>query len=265
MLLAAVEWRRDVDGAQLRNTLLEVVREQSQQSSLQSRTAVSEAARRLRIRGNLDAERALLAFWGDLFRLGYLAWGHDLSNQDPPFCHLTELGRQALAHYSRDPANSDGYLAYLASRATLDPVSQSYVEEAVHCYNATCFRAAAVMVGVSAERIILKLRDRLTAHMISLGQAVPRELNDWRVKKVLDALEGQLAGKKHAMPRQLAEAFEALWPAFTFHIRSARNEAGHPADLPGVTAELVHGSLLIFPELAALATEIDVWIPAGYS
>lgn len=254
-----------MDGASLRNTLLEVVHEQSQQSSLQSRTAVAEAGRRLKIRGDLNAERALLTLWADLFRLGYLAWGHDLANPEPPFCHLTERGRQALAHYSRDPANADGYLAYLATRAKLNPVAQSYIEEALHCYNASCFRACAVMLGVSAESMILELRDQLTTRMTSLGQAVSRDLGDWRVKKVLSALENHLGAKKQTMPHSLAESFEAYWPAFTFNVRSLRNDAGHPTGLPGVTAESVHGSLLLFPELASVASGINAWIPSGYA
>ena len=34
---------------------------------------------------NLEREQVLLTLWHDLFRTGYLAWGHNLQNADPPF------------------------------------------------------------------------------------------------------------------------------------------------------------------------------------
>ena len=71
--------------------------------------------------------------------------------------------------------------------------------------------------------------------------------------------------QKLALPVQLFERFEANWPAFTHQIRTARNEAGHPVTVDPVTAEEVHGSLLIFPELAILAKQGEDWISKNYS
>jgi hypothetical protein len=87
-----------VDGEALRRTVLEVVHEFGgrQGSALQSASILQESARRLDVRG-IEDERALLVFFGDLFRIGYLAWGHNLSNPGPPFCHITDTGRVALA------------------------------------------------------------------------------------------------------------------------------------------------------------------------
>jgi hypothetical protein len=87
-----------MDGEQLRRTLLEVVRElgSRRDSTLQSASVLEESAKRLGIRG-VDQEQALLTFFGDLFRIGYLAWGYNLINAAPPFCHITDRGRAALA------------------------------------------------------------------------------------------------------------------------------------------------------------------------
>ena len=46
--------------------------------------------------GQLDQEQALLTQFYELFRTGYLAWGMNLSNPDPPFFHITEQGTNAL-------------------------------------------------------------------------------------------------------------------------------------------------------------------------
>ena len=231
----------------------------------QSRSLLIEAARRLNLRNDLDSEQALLTFWHDLLRTGYIAWGYDSANPDPPFCHLTERGRRALAHLSRDPMNPDGYLAYLKSQVTLSDIPFSYITEALKTYNADCYKATAVMLGGAAESLVLSLRDTLVSRMSSLGYAVPSQLTDWRIKRVLDSIENTLELKKGQMPKTLLEAFESYWPAFTGHIRAARNDAGHPTSVNPVTPETVHASLLIFPELANLASKLEVWVNSSYS
>src|SRR5687768_10952809 len=95
------------DGGEIRRVLLEVMQEHA--SNLQSRTVLQQAARRL----PGVSHQAILTVFGDFFRTGHVAWGYNISNPDPPFMHLTEQGRRALAHLSRDPFNTDGYLAHL--------------------------------------------------------------------------------------------------------------------------------------------------------
>lgn len=245
--------------------VLEVVDDLSHKyDNLQSGSVLQEASHRLP-RHDRSTERALLTVFYDLFRTGYLSWGHDLPNPNPPFFHVTALGRQALALRSRDPANPDGYLAHLRARAAIGPVTDSYITEALNTFNAACFKATAVMVGAAAESLVLGVRDALVTRLQVLAQSVPPALNDWRVKRVLGSLETMITTQKAALPVPLFERFEANWPAFTHQIRTARNEAGHPVAVDPVTAEEVHGSLLIFPELAVLAKQIEDWISKNYS
>lgn len=256
---------RDMQGTDIRAMVLEVVEELSRKyDNLQSGSVLEEASRRL-ARRDRSAEQALLTVFYDLFRTGYLSWGHDLPNPNPPFFHVTALGRQALALRSRDPANPDGYLAHLKARAAVGPVTDSYITEALNTFNAACFKATAVMVGAAAESLVLSVRATLVARLQVLGQSVPAALNGWRVKPILDSLEKMITGKKSTLPPPLFERFEANWPAFTHQIRTARNEAGHPITVDPVTAEEVHGSLLIFPELATLAKQVEEWISTSYS
>ena len=121
-----------MDGELLRQTVLEEVSRLSKGgSALQSGSVLQAAAQRLDIIGisaqSTEHQQALLTFWHDLFRTGYLAWGLNLSNPNPPFCHLTEQGRRALSHISRDPLNPSGYLSSLRSRVTLSDIVNSYV------------------------------------------------------------------------------------------------------------------------------------------
>jgi hypothetical protein len=255
-----------MDGRELRKTVLEVVKEAGtrQNTALQSATILHESAKRLNIRG-IEEQRALLAFFGDLFRIGYLAWGHDLLNSSPPFCHITDRGRIALAAVSRDPTNPDGYLANLQVSGSLNPVTESYIREALATYAAGCFKATAVMVGAAAESVVLQVRDSLAARHDELGKPRPSGLDDWRISRILDRLEALLAAQRASMPRQLFEAFEAYWPAFTQQVRVARNSAGHPTSVDPVEERTVQASLLIFPELIKLSTELGEWIVEGYS
>lgn len=254
-----------MSGTDIRSIILEVIDGLSKEHShLQSAAVVQRAAQRLGSR-NLQLEQALLASFYDLFRTGYLSWGHDLANPAPPFFHVTALGRRALAQRSRDPANPDGYLTHLRSHAEVGTVTESYIAEALNTFNAACFKATAVMVGAAAESLVLRLRDALVARLKGLGHSVPSTLTDRRVKRLLTALEAAITAKKAGMPPTLFERFQANWPAFTHQIRTARNEAGHPVTVDPVTAEEVHASLLIFPELVMLATQLEAWIGSEYS
>ena len=254
-----------MNGEELRRTVLEVVRDLAHQgASLQSATVLQGAAQRLNLRSLAD-QQALLTFFGDLFRIGYLAWGYNLANPAPPFCHITELGRASLENISRDPSNPDGYLAHLHALAGVDPVSDSYVREALASYNARCFKATAVMIGVASESLALQLRDALVQRITGIGQPIPVDLGDWRIKRILDCIEDLLQSKRASMPRDLFEAFDSFWPAFTQQIRVARNAAGHPTSIDPVAESAVHASLLIFPELLVLEERLRCWVTSNYA
>lgn len=122
------------------------------------------------------------------------------------------------------------------------------------------FKASAVMTGCSAESVILRLRDLTVDKLNSLGRTIPRELTDWRVKTVSDGLHDFFDANSAAFSRQVREPFEAYWAAFSQQIRTTRNAAGHPVSVDPVTPDSVHASLLIFPELARLATALSNWV-----
>ena len=255
-----------IDGATIKKTVLEVIDDLIKRGTgyFQSGSILNEAASRLGIKGNLQLEQALLTVWSDLFRSGYLAWGYNLSNEKPPFCHVTEHGRRFLQTVSRDPGNPDGYLAHLRGITTLNDVAMSYLREGLETYNSNCFKATAVMVGSAAESVSLELRETLVDKMNTLSIPVPKDLSDWRIKRVLDAIYLELEKKRSIMPKPLYESLQAYWPAFTQQIRSVRNEAGHPVNIDPVSPETVHGSLLILPELCRVADSLKQWIIANY-
>jgi len=257
---------KEISGQLIRKSLLEVINEMDTRGPgfFQSGSVLSEASRRLDLR-SLELEQALLTYWYDLFRTGHLSWGYNLSNPDAPFCHLTDQGRMTLENLSRDPANPDGYFANLKKIGILNPIAESYLKEAIKTYNSDCFKASAVMIGVAAESIILELRDELVNRIKSIGRTPSKDLEDWRIKRVLDGFKAELDLHKNDMSKQLIEAVESYWPAFTYQIRKTRNEAGHPVNIEPVTSDTIHASLLLFPELAKLALDLKSWISKNYN
>lgn len=232
--------------------------------NLQQGTVLNETARKLRAKklNTPDLEQALLMQWNELFRTGLLGWGLNLANPNPPFFHLTERGHKALANVTRDPSNPAGYIQHLSTIATIDPIARSYLFEGLECYVSGLFKASAVMVGCAAESVILCLRDSTIAKLNSLSKPIPVKLNNWRIKTVSDTLRDFFDGYAGAggFDRQLKESFEAYWAAFAQQIRAVRNDAGHPTSVDPVTPDTVHASLLIFPELARLASSLSEWV-----
>jgi len=254
----------------IRSTLLQVISELDKKQrgnppgpSLQAGSILDETSRRLGRHPQIDYEQAVLTCWYDLFRNGIMSWGFNLCNPNAPHCHVTEHGKLVLDNLSRDPANPSGYMAYLSEKASVDSITRSYIEEALNTYNSNCFRAAAVMTGAAAENLVLSVQTALTQRMDELGLSKPRDLEDWRIKRVLAAIETVIKQRKKNVPNPLFEAFEAYWSAFTHQIRTVRNESGHPINIDPVTQDTVHAALLIFPELAILADRLGEWITSG--
>lgn len=253
-----------IDSHRIRQAILETVSDQSRSGNIQTASVLGYSLDKLGMTRNKQNEQALLTIWHDLFRTGYLAWGIDFSNPNPPHCHVTEQGRGVLRNLTRDPANPDGYLNHLSQNAKVNPIAQSYLDEALRTYNSDCYKAAAVMVGTAAESMVLELKDALIERMELNQNKSIKELTDWRVKKVIDAIYQELTTHKSQMPRSLAETFEQYWPAFTGQIRNLRNDAGHPTNIESVTHENVQASLLIFPELAKLVYDLKTWVSNDY-
>ncbi len=249
----------------IRAKLLEVIHQQTRQArgnqNLQSGSVLRQVAHQLQLpEDDIQWAQALLTQLHDLFRTGYLAWGMSLYSPDPPNFHVTEAGRALLSQLSRDPGNPSAYQAHVHKTCKVNPVAASYLNEGLACYVGGLHKAAAVMVGAAAESLTLELRDALVNKLNALSQSVPKDLEDWRIKRVLDSIKSYLTSKKSNMPSELWSEFESFWPAFTQQIRTVRNEAGHPSSVDPITYETVHALLLIFPEHARLQNKLVDWI-----
>ena len=75
----------------IKQVILDIIKENSERQDqfLQQNPILSESANRLDIKGNIELEQLLLTEWNNLFRSGYLSWGSNLSNPNPPYFHVS--------------------------------------------------------------------------------------------------------------------------------------------------------------------------------
>jgi len=205
-------------------------------------------------------DEEILTEWYDLFRTGYISWGYNLINTDHPWCHVTNRGKRALERIGRDPGNPAGYLRHVHSSGSLPPITDSYLKEGLECYSAGYFKAAAVMIGIASENLILELRDAVVNRLKFLNQKEPRNITDWRIKIILEVLQAFFDARKKDFTKEMREQYESYWAAFAHQIRIARNDAGHPSSIDAVTEDSVHASFLVFPTLAWLCKNLSNWV-----
>lgn len=252
----------------IRSAILEAIEENTPRDShdadLQQVSVLNSTVSILRRNNVQYTEKDILTEWHELFRTGYLAWGINLNNENCPWFHLTARGTRAFEQRRRDPSNPEGYMNHLQANAILNPIALSYISEGLACFNNGFHKSSAVMIGAAAESMILELRDTIKQKMTSLSQTIPPNLIDWRIRAVITEIERLLDAKKSSFPKQLREEYEAYWGAYSQPIRSARNDAGHPASIDPVTEDAVHASLLIFPMLVKLCSDLMSWVNTNW-
>jgi len=256
------------NGEEMKKVLLEVIDKYKNSGSgmFQMGPLLAETVERLNIeKTDTEQVQELLTQWYNLFLNGIVSWGYDIDNRSHPLIHMTDKGRGTLKNLSRDPANPEGYIKHLASLCSpVNPISISYIEEALRTYNNNCYKASAVMLGAASENIILEFRDVLVSQMGKSGKTVPADLNGWLIKKVIDKITAEIESKKADIPKLLYGTFSTFWQSLSGLIRIARNDAGHPNSIDPVTEESVHASLLLFPDLAKLIFDLKNWVSAEY-
>jgi two-component system, OmpR family, response regulator len=103
---------------------------------------------------------------------------------------LSEDGRAAAQSDSWEPRDPQRYLARLRDRApSLDSVTDMYVTETLRSFNARCFLASSVMLGVAAEQVFGRVAEAFLA-------GAPSDTE--KLRKFLSTQE--VAGNGHTKP-----------------------------------------------------------------
>lgn len=74
-----------------------------------------------------------------------------------PYFHITEHGKLCIQQRDILPYDIDGYLNKLDEIDGLNEWVRFYMHEALKCYNANCYNASTVMIGLSSEVLVEEL------------------------------------------------------------------------------------------------------------
>jgi hypothetical protein len=142
---------------------------------------------------------------------------------------LSKIGISAATGGSWDPHDAENYLGRLRKHTPpLDAAALDYVEEALRAFNARCYLAASVMLGVASERVFEGVAwsaiKALGPSATKLRQAMenPRTSQAARFTALRAALEPHRGG----LPQGLAD--NLTLDAVAELLRITRNDAGHP-------------------------------------
>jgi hypothetical protein len=143
---------------------------------------------------------------------------------------LSEDGRAAARSDSWEPRDPQRYLARLRERVpSLDSVADMYVTEALRSFNARCYLASSVMLGVAAEQVFGRVAEAFVA-------GAPH--NTAKLRKLLDTQSAtyhqrfsefrkRLEPLRSSLPDGLADSITL--DAVADLLRITRNAAGHPS------------------------------------
>jgi len=252
--------------ADARKAILDVLNEiqNSSDKAFGREHVIKKAAESLGQWGDRHGGRLLMDAWDDLYRAGVVSYGLNMSNLGFGWAHLTEHGVATVKSGERDPSNPTAYAATVDPFIKDNAIAVSYLREALDTYIKGSVKAAAVMLGCTAEALTLALRDKLKAKINANAGTPPSGLDDWRISVVLRTTEGLLDQRVKDMPRPMRERYESYWSSYTGLFRMTRNDAGHPTSIDPVTRETIHASLLLFHEHARLCHELSTWIDSTY-
>jgi hypothetical protein len=147
-------------------------------------------------------------------------------------------------------------LRYIDKHCQFNDIERSYLNEAVSTFNSGHHKSAAVMIGATAECLVLKLRNTILPQLSKPS----KPLTDWKAKTVFNALKSILDKHTSNMPTDLRDEYNAYWPALNEQLRRTRNDAGHPENISSFTFEDAHASLLMFPNIAKLTNHLVEFI-----
>jgi len=211
-------------GMELRERLLEHLASPQAETRFGQSYLVTQIARS----GARPPHEVWEALWG-LVAEGLVYLDPGIQGPDNWRWRLSRLGIQAVSGGAWEPRDPRGYLRRLRqSSPEIDSIAIRYVEEALRAFNARCYLASSVMLGVASERVVE-----------GLAQVV-FELRGDRAKKLRTALDNPRASQLSRF-QELRKQLEPMRPELPYDLgdtltldavanllRLTRNEAGHP-------------------------------------
>jgi len=152
---------------------------------------------------------------------------------------LSRIGIQAISGGTWEPRDPDGYLNRLRRHSpSIDPVAIRYLSEALSAFNARCYLATSVILGVASERVVDGLARAVLDKRGDSAKRLRQALENPRASQLsrFTEMRKQLEPIRIELPGGLADT--VTLDAVADLLRVTRNEAGHPtgADIDEDTA-----------------------------
>jgi hypothetical protein len=142
---------------------------------------------------------------------------------------LSKTGIQAISGGAWEPRDPEGYLNRIRHHSPdVDPVAIRYLSEALSAFNARCYLATSVMLGVASERIVDGLARAVLDRRGDAAKRLRQALENPRASQLsrFTEMRKQLEPIRSELPEGLADT--VTLDAVADLLRVARNEAGHP-------------------------------------
>lgn len=142
---------------------------------------------------------------------------------------LSRIGIQAITSGTWEPRDPEGYLNRLRGHSpSVDPVAIRYLSEALSAFNARCYLATSVMLGVASERVVDGLARAVLEKRGDAAKRLRQTLGNPRASQFsrFTEMRKQLEPIRSELPEGLADT--VTLDAVADLLRVTRNEAGHP-------------------------------------
>lgn len=176
-----------------------------------------------------------------------------------PWLTITTYGRGAFMAEDWLPYDPEGYLAALNKKVpNLDPVTGSYIGEAVATFNRRHLLSSTITLGVASENLMLRLIEAYAAWLPAPDQdRFGKRIADKGIYVQFKEFKTQFESRKGAIPRDICSDWETYLDGIFNFIRINRNSAGHPTGT-ALDAKVVYANLQIFADYASyIARLID--------
>lgn len=201
----------------------------------------------------IDYQRFREIVW-KLINSGILVPGKDSSNETWPFLSITDIGRDYLNKGGPDVYDPEGYVGEVATRYPVDEVEARYLGQAIAAFGADLPDASAVMLGATAEHVVLVLAEAIAESDEDAAGDIGR-LRDGPALRLLRLVNSYVEQHGDRLSRRLREQREANFGSIASIIRVARNDGGHPA-LDVVDRDQALLLLRIFPNFRNWAYDV---------
>jgi hypothetical protein len=215
-----------------------------------------------------DRGRIQDVFWDLLIeRVLHVGLGDGMNN-DLPFFHKSEYGKQVTSGQKPSPHDQDGFLRRITSiTPTVDGVTLEYLTEALRTFRVGCLLSSTITLGCAAERIALNLMEALVdalnrAQLPHEAKKLEKTADDpiMQRKKPFDDLMSRIVRPKlRAVDRKLEGDLTVLFESISHDIRRARNEAGHPTGI-SVDRDDLYAHMMQFVSLVRTSQALLGWI-----